>query len=89
MRTYYKINGELSEYPKKMYPRSQATKRVKCNKCGLYVRPIYTILDMNGKLTTIGYYCGFCKTGFLDKTIGKFFSCDIIHQKKERKNDNA
>ena len=81
-RTYYKVNGEVSLYPKKIYPRSKAIKRVKCDKCGGYMRPIYTHIGMNYKYTKIGYYCALCKTGFLDKTTGKFFSCDIILQKK-------
>ena len=35
MRTYYKINGEVSEYPVKKYSAQQAKKRPKCDKLSL------------------------------------------------------
>lgn len=81
-KTYYKVNGELSNYPVKKYPYCERNRRPKCDKCGYQLRVIRTLIQF--KQTTIGYYCVFCKVGFLDKTTGKFFSCDIDRRRNNK-----
>lgn len=74
-RPYYKLNGELSKYPVRKYPRKDRNKRIKCDKCGYHLRRIYSLVDF--KQTTIGYRCVFCKVGFMDKTTGKYFYGEV------------
>ena len=80
MNTYYKVNGDLSIYPAKKYPRREAKKRPKCEKCGYHLSIIKTWEAP--KFKRLGYFCNFCKVGFLDKTIGKFFITEFIYPKK-------